>query len=102
MQAVIATHQSFKISYIDQALSEALLRQALQPEQVVRAMLEKSTFPIVSMGIDLETHDSHQIRFARTDDDPETEPTPHLIVAGSTNSGKSMYAKLLITQIMNS
>jgi hypothetical protein len=91
-----------KINYMDQTLSDEILKKSLKIDEVGLSILPQTTFPEVSIGINLQTHEIIKIEFARKEKKQETEPTPHIIVAGATNSGKSQFAKLLIHQIANS
>ncbi len=102
MRSLIRSHEGSKMSYIDEALSEVLLRKPLLMEQTQVNMLWKSLFPKVAIWMNLETHETHYLHFARSKDNHSYEPTPHVIVSGATNSWKSMFGKLLITQLMKS
>jgi len=91
-----------KIDYIDKTLSDEILKKPFKMDEVGLSVLPQTTFPEVAIGINLNSHEIIKIEFARKEKKQENEPTPHIIVAGATNSGKSQFAKLLIHQIANS
>jgi len=90
------------LEYMDKYLSHELLKEPLSMKEVKLDILPKSMFPHINIGVDLKSHNIISLSFARDVQIQEDEPTPHMIIAWATNSGKSRFAKLLVNQLAHS
>ncbi|MBP6256956.1 hypothetical protein KA405_04575 [Patescibacteria group bacterium] len=74
------------LEYCDRSLAESLLREPLNPKEVTIDMVQPVKYPDIAIGIDLNSHKVITLHTARYDETDEDEPTPHIVVAGATNS----------------
>ena len=99
MRQSMQKYEGLPQNFLDQTLTEELLKKPLRQEEVTLQMLPKTHFPIVPIGINLDSHKPVFLILSRPVVKSDLEPTPHVIVSGSTNSGKSQFAKLLVQQL---
>lgn len=88
------------LEYCDRSLADSLLREPLNPKEVTIDMVPPVHYPDIAIGIDLNSHKVITLHTARYDETDEDEPTPHIVVAGATNSWKSKFAKFLVSQLI--
>lgn len=86
-------------AFLDTNLSAELMKQPLEREKITSNDLPAGVYPSIPIGINLESHKIISLHLARIDQKQDAEPTPHIIIAGATNSGKSRFAKLLVRQL---
>jgi DNA segregation ATPase FtsK/SpoIIIE-like protein len=92
--------KKYPFYYYNQSLSQELLKQPLNIEDVKPENLPTPFFPDIPVGINLKSHKIHFIRFEESKHKKEIEPTPHLIIVGATNTGKSKFAKVILNQLI--
>lgn len=90
----------YDFRYWNEALSAELQKEPLRIEDVTPKFLPLPKFPDIPVGVNLKTHAINFLRFEKSDFKTEIEPTPHLIVAGATNTGKSKFAKVILSQLV--
>lgn len=102
LKEIIHRYDAVPQVFVDNTLTVELLKKPLHKEEVNLAMMPEPKFPIIPIGVNLNSHHPVNLILTREEGMAEIEPTPHLIVAGATNSGKSQLAKLLVRQLAES
>ena len=97
---VLALHEHIPQKFINKTLSEELVKTPLKSSDVHSKKLPVGQFPAIPVGIDLETHKPISLFLGSVNRMSDIEPTPHLVIAGATNAGKSQFAKLLVYKMI--
>ena len=88
-------------NFIDTNLSQEIEKIPLTTDQITLENFPVPQFPNIPIGINLNSHKVHTLKFEPFQNNLD-EVTPHIIIAGATNAGKSQFAKLLAYQLIQS